>query len=309
MPSSLILSGLAFVVCIFFYAYVVGSFFEITIYPLTNRITSEVAFNEHIISEYFDTLIVITTATLWFLLSINNKIIRYSISVAYGGSGLILAAVSPDSLIFHIIALLSLPLIASLLLYYYRQRPKRSILSFSPNLTLEYISIAAIIISAIGITFSALSAFLGPNIEALTANKHSNEIFLLISSFSTVYIFLLILCLPVKHIVREVSRLLKLNLKEDVCQRTSINNKSEQKSISSRLNLHTKVGFLLLAVIFSVILVLIPQHPLINKENQEIGVDTHYYVTWIEELSNSRSLSDFFYQSFIVQGQDGDRPF
>jgi hypothetical protein len=109
--------------------------------------------------------------------------------------------------------------------------------------------------------------------------------------------------------VREVSRLLKLNLKEDVCQRTSIKNKSEQKSISSGLNLHIKVGFLLLAVIFSVILVLIPQHPLINKENQEIGVDTHYYVTWIEELSNSRSLSDFFYQSFIVQGQDGDRPF
>lgn len=309
MPMSLILSSLSFAVYIFFYAYVVGSFFEITIYPLTNRVTSEVIFEEHVISGYFDTLIVITTATLWLFLSITNKASRYSLSLAYGGSGFILAVISPDTLLFHIIALLSLPLIASALLYHYKQRPKKNILNYNANLTLGYISIAAIIISATGIILSSLSFLLGPNFDDLNLNTHSNEIFLLISSFSTVYIFLLIFCLPVKLIFREVSTMLKLNLKEDIGQRTSIKNKSEQKSISSELNTHTKIGFLLLAMILSAILVLISQHPSINKENQDIGVDTHYYVTWIGELAKSRNLSDFFYQSFIVQGQDGDRPF
>jgi hypothetical protein len=55
-------------------------------------------------------------------------------------------------------------------------------------------------------------------------------------------------------------------------------------------------------------MVLIPQHPSINKDNQEIGVDTHYYVTWIGELAKSNSISDLVYQAFIVQGQEGDRP-
>jgi hypothetical protein len=55
-------------------------------------------------------------------------------------------------------------------------------------------------------------------------------------------------------------------------------------------------------------LVLIPQHPLINKDNQYIGVDTGYYAGWIGELSRSKSLSDFTYQLFVVHGQGGDRP-
>ena len=75
-----------------------------------------------------------------------------------------------------------------------------------------------------------------------------------------------------------------------------------------RLKTQTKIGFLFLAIFLSVILVLIPQHPSINKDNQDIGVDTHFYVTWIGELAKSKSVSDFVYQAFIVQGQDGDRP-
>jgi hypothetical protein len=55
-------------------------------------------------------------------------------------------------------------------------------------------------------------------------------------------------------------------------------------------------------------LVLIPQHPSINIDNQDIGVDTHFYVTWIEELAKSKSTYDFAYQAFVAQGQNGDRP-
>ncbi|MGH9927528.1 MAG: hypothetical protein ACRD5B_19365 [Nitrososphaeraceae archaeon] len=70
MPISAILSGIAFVIYLFFYLYVIGSFFKITIYPLMNRVTSETIFKEHVINEYLDNIIVIAAATSWFLLSI-----------------------------------------------------------------------------------------------------------------------------------------------------------------------------------------------------------------------------------------------
>ena len=88
-PTSAILSGIAFTICLFFYLYVTGSFFEVMIYPLINRVTFSAVFQEHVISEYLDKVIVIAATTSWFLLSINNRAIRYSLSILYGGSGVI----------------------------------------------------------------------------------------------------------------------------------------------------------------------------------------------------------------------------
>jgi hypothetical protein len=106
----------------------------------------------------------------------------------------------------------------------------------------------------------------------------------------------------VKVLYRAALRMLKLDIKEDIGQ-TVLDDYEKNK-----LKTQTKIGFLLLAIILSVVLVLIPQHPLINKDNRDIGVDTRYYVTWIGELAKSKNVSDLIYQSFVVQGQDGDRP-
>src|SRR5918999_5749004 len=157
MPISTILSSVAFVTYLFFYLYVIGSFFKITIYPLINRVTSETVFKEHVINEYLDNIIVIAAATSWFLLSIKNRAIRYSLSTAYGASGIILAAFSPDTVIFDIFTLLSFALIISVALYHHKQQ--ENFLNFSAKLTLRYISVAVIAISAIGIVFLALSVF------------------------------------------------------------------------------------------------------------------------------------------------------
>jgi hypothetical protein len=304
MPTSAVLSGVAFVIYLFFYIYAIGSFFKITVYPLINRVTYEIVFEEHVINEYLDNVIVIAAAASWFLLSIKNRTIRYSLSITYGASGIILAAFSPDNIIFDIFTLLSFPLIVSVALYHYKH--KRKILNFNAKLTLRYISVALIAIGAIGIVFLALSVFLAPPPDVSSGNIHSNELFLLLSSFSTIYISLLIFCLPVKALFQEVLRMFKLDLKEDIRQATS--NNPEQNNNNHRLNTQTKLGLLLLAMILSVILVLIPQHPSTNKDNPDIGVDTHYYVTWIGELAKSKTASHFVYHAFIVQGQDGDRP-
>ena len=74
------------------------------IYPLIDRVTFSVVFQEHVINEYLDNVIVIAPTTSWFLLSINNRAIRYSLSIVYGTSGIVCATISPDNIMFDIIS-------------------------------------------------------------------------------------------------------------------------------------------------------------------------------------------------------------
>jgi hypothetical protein len=301
MPVSSILSGVAFTIYISFYLYFVGSFFRITIYPLINRTIVYTVFEEHIINQHLDYIIITIATASWFLLSVNNRAIRYYFSIAYG-AGITFALISPDAIVFDIITLLSLPLISSVMLYYYYRKGQKNVLNFNAKLTLRYISLAVIAISAIGIVLPVLDVFLIPNFDLSAENNPANELFLLLSSFSNIYIFLLVFCLGVKVLYREVLRLLKLDLKEDIPQ--TLSDAYEQ----NRLKTQTKIGFLILAMILSIVLVLIPQHPLINKDNQLIGSDTPSYVTWIGELAKSKNVSDVVYQAFVSQGNNGDRP-
>jgi hypothetical protein len=301
MPISSILSSVAFTVYISFYLYFVGSFFRITTYPLINRVIVYTVFEEYIINQHLDYIIIIIATASWFLLSVNNRAIRYYFSIAYG-AGITLALISPDAIVFDIITLLSLPLISSVMLYYYYRKRQKNILNFNAKLTLRYISLAVIATSAISIVLPVLDVFVIPNLDYSTEKDPANQLFLLLSSFSTVYIFLLAFCLGVKVLYRGMLRMLKINPKEDIPQ--TLSDAYEQ----NRLKTQTKIGFLVLAMILSVVLVLIPQHPLINKDNQQIGADTDSYVTWIGQLAESKNVSDVVYQAFVSQGNNGDRP-
>ena len=300
LPMSPILSSVTFTICLLFYLHVIGLFFMVSIYPLINRVTFSTVFEGHIVNEYVDSVIVILATSFWLLLSVNNKASRYSFSIGYGSTSIILAVLSPDNIISHIMTLLSLPLIISIALYYHNRQ--KSALNFNAKLTLRYISLATIALSAIGIIFSLSYIFSNHNFESSIENSSANQLFLLLSSFSTIYIVLLAFCLAVKVLFKEGLRILKLSVKEDV-QQVVLNNHKHNKVKTS-----TKTGFLLIAITLSVALVLIPQHPSINKDNQDVGVDTHYYVSWTTELAKSKSVSELLYQAFIVQGIEGDRP-
>jgi hypothetical protein len=329
MPISSIISSVSFIVCLFFYLYIIGSFFDVTIYPLIDRVVVYILFQGHVINEYVDNITAIVAAALWFLVSLNNRTIRYSLSLAYGGIGTILAVISPDNIIFDIIALLSMPLIIGVSLYYYyyhhhrhskqQNKKKKNILNFNAKLSLRYISLAVIAMSAIGIVAAVSAVFLTPNLDSFagrTALSASFQVspqatlFLLLSSFSTIYILLLVSCLGVKVLFKVGLRMLKLDIKEDMSHSLTDDDDYDDDYYYERnkLKTQTKIGFLLLAIVLSVVLVLIPQHPLVNKDNQNIGVDTTYYVYWIGELSRSENVFDLIYQSLVVQGQDGDRP-
>jgi hypothetical protein len=301
MPISLILSGLAFTVYLFFYLHIIGSFFRITVFPLIDRVIVHTLFQDHVINEYIDNIIAIAAATLWLLFSINNNAVRYTLSIAYGGTGIILAVVSADNIIFDVFTLLSLPLIASVALYFHKQQ-KKKILNFSGNLVLRYLSLAVIAIGVITIVISILFFFIDPDFsKSIARDSYANELFLLLSSFSAIYIFLLASCLGVKFLFRVALKKIKLNFKEEIMQTPS--GAYEQK----RLKTQTKIGILLLAMILSVVLVLIPQHPFINKDNQDVGVDTSSYVNWVLELSRSKNVSEFMFQAFVSL-ENGGRP-
>src|ERR671919_251465 len=45
MPISSVLSSVSFVVCLFFYLYVIGSFFKVSVYPLIDRVTDNIIFD------------------------------------------------------------------------------------------------------------------------------------------------------------------------------------------------------------------------------------------------------------------------
>jgi len=318
MPASIILSALAFTIFILFYLYALGSFYGIHIFPFINRVTSIEAFEAHILNEYLDNVVVIVTTIAFFWFSVNNKILRNSICIAYGIACSISAIIGAYSAIFSITSLLSLPIIIGITLYHHKQQKKNIVvLNFNANLILRYISMGVIAISAMSIVSTTSSIFLGRPILFLSENNYSNELFLLLSSFSPIYIFLLISCVPVKVVFKEASTILKFNLKQDIGQQEKVlsndhvpNNDSasnKEKKNNKGLSATIKIGFLFLAMLLAVIVVMIPQLPSINKDNQDIGVDTHYYRSWITEMAKSTSPSDFVYKSFIVQGQDGDR--
>ena len=55
-------------------------------------------------------------------------------------------------------------------------------------------------------------------------------------------------------------------------------------------------------------MVVIPHQDVTNKDNKDVGVDTHFYVEEISALMNTTSINELFNQTFITI-QHGDRPF
>jgi len=110
---------------------------------------------------------------------------------------------------------------------------------------------------------------------------------------------LLVSCLPIKILIKEF---------KVAVERIRIFSKYTIDSSSGNvIKRRTKIVCLILVMLLSVILVLIPHHVAINNDNQQVGVDTHYYVDWVGALIHSSTPQDLLYQAFVAQN-GGDRP-
>jgi hypothetical protein len=305
--SRLSITGSAILALIsFFYIYTVGSYFKVNIYILQNRVTYYQFFDMYIFGRYIDHIIITCGIILWFVLSIRGKA-RFAASIIYGGLTLI-ALLANLSALLDIIAVMSIPIVISFLIYNKLACKKKKIPTIPyTNLTINYIAIIGIATGIISIVVSSapsLFSSMAQSSSSIPIRNYAYEIFLLFSSFSPILILLLVNSFPVKLLIKEFT-----TIKNSISNNNNNNNKIDS-SVSKDWNikLRTKFIYLSLFMLLSVAITLIPHLPTINRDNQRIGVDTDYYVNWVNALMHSNNVQDFIRHAFVIQGNAGERP-
>jgi hypothetical protein len=296
---SIITSAIIVLTC-FFYLFTLGSYFKVGIYILVNRVTYSTLFDFYIINKYIDHAIIISGIVLWLALSLKGKA-RFVASGLYGVLAVIGLALNSNILI-DICVLASVPIVIFLLISHRWFIPKnKEILNVQNELLLDYIATIAVITGIIGIIVALAPIFFPISSNSMPRNipNYAYDIFLLFSSFSPVLIFFLLSSFPMKLLIKEFVRgIYQLNTKND----SAIPNDSIKRT--------NKIVYLSVFMILSLCVVIIPHQPIINTDKQHVGVDTHFYVSWINALTRSNDSWQFLQQAFAIQGsRPGDRPF
>jgi hypothetical protein len=238
-----------------------------------------------------DYIIIASLTLVWLALSIRGKA-KFVVSTIYAVLTIIGAA-GGLNLVLEITALLSFPLIMSVVIY--RRIAFKNFLNSYTHLFGKCLALIGITISITGIiiTLGPLYGFK----ETLEARNFAYEIFVFFSSFSAVFLLLVTVSLPLKILMNRFVSALKMEKWYDI----------SLVAHDSIIKRRTRVVFILAFAILSVVMVLIPHHAAINSNDQQIGVDTLYYVQWVNELVKTKDPQEFITQAFVTQ-QHGDRP-
>jgi hypothetical protein len=123
--------------------------------------------------------------------------------------------------------------------------------------------------------------------------------------------FLMIFCFPVKLIANECIDKIKKYKNDRHNNNKTTTTATTTASVSfipaKAVKLRTKIVCLTIFIVLSIVLVIIPHLPTINKDNQQIGVDSRLYVNWVGNLTNTDSAQDFLHEAFNLQAE-GTRP-
>ncbi len=290
----LIASSALFSIILFFYMLNIASFLQPTVYPLIDRITYITGFvDKHFVNSLFDSFLIIVCTILWFHFSLTkNK--KYFIMAGFGISFLLVLYLNMD---FErkLLVLITFPTI--LLLIISKKILKRNIVSFDWRLSVNYISlfgIAIAILSALVIT----SHILLPELSLPSLN-YLYYFFIILSVFSPIYLVLLSFSYPFVLTFRTI-------LKK--CRKSSTNKKPDNIVVKKKyIKQRTRVFHLSIIIFLSIVISMIPHLNTVNKDNESIGVDTKYYVKFLESMANSSGYDELLLKAFVtVSG--GDRP-
>jgi len=287
-----IISSASLAVLCLFYVYAAASFFEVRIYPLIDRITYVGPFIVYVAGEYADHVIIGTLLVLWLALASKRSMIQYA---AIGGFGAFLAAtaIADYGPALEGVALASLPAIVALLIFN-RYSGRKVLKQLSMGLSLNHLATVGIIIGMVGLGLALVPVLFPEPLPQPPMRNYAYDVHLVLSSFSPVLILLLITCIPVKILSDSILRTMKLqHFFTDL-----------QKQVVRR---QFRFLYLALIVLLSVVLAIIPHLPSVNPDGQQVGVDTGYYVNWVDALQGVDGLSELLEQVFVVQNQ-GDRP-
>jgi hypothetical protein len=300
-----IITSASFVLVSLFYAYTVGSYLKLTVYPFENRIIYYEIFHSYIFSQFIDHLIIISMTAVWFGLSLRGKS-RFFLPVIYFGILTVLIAALGVHLLLEIAAIISMPIIVLLLIFnklVYQK--KMQILNNDTNLLLtNYFAVAGIVLGIIGL-FVSLAPLFSISHYLMHIRNYEYDVFLLLSSFSATSLLLLLSYVPVKIFVNEF-RAAILRITHINNARSTVANNSNNNS-NGLINSKCKFIYISLFMLLSLVIGLIPHQPQINLDNRQIGVDTDYYVKWTNALTHAADYREFIHQAFVVQSF-GDRP-
>ena len=303
-PISIATSA-SFVLISLFYAYSVASYLKVMTYPFLNRVIYYEFFHSFIFSQFIDHIIIISLTAAWFGLSASGKLRLFLPAIYFGGLTLLTLATGAHVL-FEITILMSMPvIIALLMLNRFLDRKRLKILNNKSNtLLVNYFAIAGTVIGIIGLFIYLIPLFYVSRYLTYIRN-YEYDLYLLLSSFSAVLLLLLLGCVPLKIFMKEFIGTVILRIKRIDNIRSSVTNNDDYENDS--VNSKYKYIYISLFMVLSLVIALIPHQPQINPNGQQIGVDTDYYVNWINALSHATDYRDFFHQAFVVQSF-GDKP-
>jgi len=271
------------------YTYTLGSNVSPTVYYLKDRVTFTIPFYKYVIDKQIDQvglsiLLGIWVYLLWPGKSKNFFAILYGLIVVF-------SAILNSEFVFTALSLSSLPTIA-VLLYSNKLDPLR--ISHLKSLTAAYFAFLIIATSGI-LAVSSLLQVPGTNEIIVQPYTYAYDLYLLLVTVSPLLVILLTFGFFFKTGLVELCKSFGFKI-------------SNITELSSPLRvIKNRHLLLVLCIILSIFVAWLPhEHPQIVP-GRGIGVDTHYYVDWLNALNNSTSLADLITQAFVIQ-QHGDRP-
>ena len=282
-----ILSSITLFIISFFFIFWIGSYFQVDIFPLENRATIFTTFHIYIFDKYVDGIVITLLTTLWFCLSLRGKK-RIVTSISYGGLTAT-ALFTNSSPILDAAVLISIPAITSFFVYHYTTK---KIIQIQTKLLISFFSLAVLFIAVSGLIISMISISTSYELPGWIRN-HAVNIFWLFSSFSPVFIFLLLTGSFIKLFTFKGIRKLKIRI-----QQYQINS-----HIIKRKN---KFLFLSIFMFLSIFVALLPHQSFVNYENELVGADTVDYVKFLGSIQVNGN-DDFVYRALVDQ-KYADRP-
>jgi len=289
--KKVVLASLCIAVITLFYSLSVGSYFAPDVYRFEERLTFHQYFKEkYFFGEFIDHTIIALSFLIWAVFSFRSRIYRLTIFLVIAAAFAV-GIVSGPSNVLETLSLISLPvIIVTAIIARLQHRTDLAYSSF--KLTVNYLLISIIVISILSLLVST---------KLSEINDHYIEMFILISRFSPVIMFLLVLSLPLKIIFNYVYE--NVPWLRNRLQNTKALLYSEITT-KTRYNRTLLLLGLASTIILSLIVVLIPN---IDDFEGPIGEDTLIYVDWIEDLRASSNLDQISHR-ILVEIQGGDRP-
>jgi hypothetical protein len=291
--TRVIINSLSITVIIVFYSLSIGSYFEPDVYRFQDRLTFHQHFEEqYFFNEFVDHVVISLSFLIWSIISIQNKITKWILSVAI--ATILSVSIAGDSATaLSLLSIISLPfIIITNILHKILRQLIVSHQLFA--LTLNYLLISVAILSVFSI-FVSISSF--------SINDPFIDMFVLLSRFSPIVMLLLIFSFPLKviysYIYENVSK-----ISARIPNASDLPVKVYTRISESEFNHGQLLLIIGSSMALSMVIVLIPNTDHIQGP---IAEDTLMYVNWTEDLQSSADAEELLQKGF-VEIAGGDRP-